>query len=73
MTPQEIKHRFAHHPPANDKVAMLHHAARAKFSDLAVWAFENLDDSRELALVLTNLEEALFWANASIARNQTQL
>ena len=27
-------------------------------------------DSRELSLALTNLEQAVFWANASIARNE---
>ena len=28
--------------------------------------------SRELSLALTKLEEAVFWANASIARNEKQ-
>lgn len=28
--------------------------------------------SRELSLAMTNLEQAVFWANAAIARNENQ-
>lgn len=31
---------------------------------------ENCPASRELSLALTHLEQAMFWANAAIARNE---
>lgn len=36
----------------------------------AVWLLGICPDSRELSTALTKLEEAVFWANAAIARNE---
>ena len=37
--------------------------------DLAIYISQNLKDSRETSMVLTKLEEAAFWTNASLSRN----
>jgi hypothetical protein len=71
MTTDELNRRFDHHPPTGDKVTR-HEAARAIVKNAA----EGLSlilagESREVSLAMTHLEEALFWANAHIARNQS--
>jgi hypothetical protein len=64
----DIDRRFDYHAPDADKVRR-HENVRG---DVKVTArvFElNLPDGREKSLAITKLEEALFWANAAIARN----
>ncbi|OUA88835.1 DUF7681 family protein [Bacillus thuringiensis] len=65
---EQIKKNFTYHPPKEGQTE--------KFVDIRNEAlhFANLLDgscpnSREKSLALTKLEEAVFWANASIARN----
>lgn len=68
----QLKHRID-----ND---FTYHAAEAKASDfkqlrdkakeLANLIADLVPQGREQALALTNLEQANFWANAGIARNQ---
>lgn len=65
----EIDNRFRYHPPPNDGVVRSHEQAREGCRRLAHWFDEELPDGREKALAITKLEEALFWANAAIARN----
>lgn len=38
--------------------------------DLACLMMKHAPRSRELSLALTKIEEAVFWANAAIARNE---
>jgi hypothetical protein len=64
----EIRHRFAHHPPATPRVVSLHEQTRAVCLHAAVWVINNTRPSREQSLALTAIEEAMFWANAAIAR-----
>ena len=61
---------FDHHPPSSDAVALQHEEVRENCRDLAQYLQDNLPVSREKSLALTNLEQAMFWANAAIARNQ---
>lgn len=68
MTYEELAKRFTHHPPDAARVK-LHEAARSAISEAAFAITEGMQDSRELSLAVTKLEEALFWANAHIARN----
>ena len=42
---------------------------RDSFGELAEQIDNLLTDSREKSLAITNLEQARFWVNASIARN----
>lgn len=63
--------RVKHHPPANDAVIARHQAAR-EAADKFLTAIKNQSwgPSRESSLAQTKAEEALFWLNADIARNQ---
>jgi hypothetical protein len=74
----DIEHRFAHHPPATDAVAAAHTAVRSILTAAAQDAVKAAEavaggPSREISLALTALEEAGFWLNAHIARNQPVL
>lgn len=73
MSASDIEHRFAHHPPVDYRVGVHHAMVRAMLMDVATSFDVNLVDGREKSMALTKLEEAMFWANASIARNQTML
>ena len=66
-----MDNRFKHHPPKGDETIRRHQAARE-----AAQAFDDAIDvlswgeSREKSVARTKLEEAMFWLNAEIARNQ---
>lgn len=63
----ELITRFSYHPPTGDQPAM-YDAVRAKARRFALELNEACPASRELSLAITSLEEAVFWANAAIAR-----
>lgn len=65
----QISRAFVYHPPHSDQQER-YIALRGKGRSLAEILVENCPPSRELSLALTKLEEALMWANASIARNE---
>lgn len=69
ITQSDLESRFDYHAPPNAIVGEKHQRWRAQVKELARYANVELPDGRELALVLTNLEHALFWGNAAIARN----
>lgn len=65
----DLENRFTYHPPKEgqpERYTELREAAKA-FARLIV---ANTPSSREQSLALTNLEQATFWANAAIARNE---
>jgi hypothetical protein len=64
----DIQNRFTFHP-ATPTTASLYEAMRAKALELAAWMDENAPESRELSLALTNLDQAVMWFNAAVARN----
>lgn len=66
----DLKHRFDYHPPSTDEVASDHQSARLMLLEAAEEISRICPDGREKSLALTKLEEAMFWANASIARHQ---
>jgi hypothetical protein len=66
-TKADLDNRFAYHKPDGMKINE-HEAVRELFADAAEDICRALPDSRERALALTNLEQAMFWTNAAIAR-----
>lgn len=71
--PQETKDRidrdFTYHSPKNDQ-PQKYEELRAHAKELALLMNVACPPSRELSLAMTKLEEAVFWANAAIARNE---
>ncbi|MFF1531496.1 hypothetical protein [Cellulomonas sp. NPDC058312] len=65
---QDIDHRFDFHPATSAEKRGDHGSVRAECKSLAHFLDRNVPPSREKALALTNLEQAMFWANAAIAR-----
>ncbi len=71
-TPAQAQQRlksFTYHPPAGNQGQRYTHL-RASAGNLSQLFNENCPPSRELSLAQTKLEEAVFWANAAIARNE---
>lgn len=69
--PTEIENRFLFHPPRTDAEKQAHAQVRVELRAVALYLAEELPDGREKIVALTKLEEAMFWANASIARQRT--
>lgn len=68
---KRIENNFKYHKP-NDNQIYDYQLIRTQAKGMAV-VFENLcPNSREKSLAMTKLEEAVMWANASIARNQQE-
>lgn len=67
----EINKRFTYHPPFGNQVER-YNKIREGARGLAIAMSVDCPDSRELSLALTKLEEAVFWANAAIARNENE-
>lgn len=67
MEKDELENRFSYHPPKvgqND----VYESIRERAKGFAAYIDEMCPESREKALAFTALEEAVMWANASIAR-----
>jgi len=65
----DLENVFSYHSPKSDQPKR-YEELRAKVKELAILINCNVCDSREKSLALTKLEEAIFWANAGIARNE---
>jgi DNA-binding PadR family transcriptional regulator len=64
-----IDNNFTYHEPKGDQPRK-YQRLREKGKEVAAIILDSCPDSRERSLALTKLEEAIFWANASIARNE---
>jgi hypothetical protein len=62
-----LETNFTYHKPSENQVDR-YQFLRTKAKELAYAIDERCPSSREKSLALTNLEQAIFWANASIAR-----
>lgn len=69
MTNDELKSRFTYYAPTEDQ-PVRYERIRNKAMSLAAYINEYCPDSREKSLAFTKLEEAIMWANASIAREE---
>jgi hypothetical protein len=63
-----IENNFKYHAPKEGQPEK-YAAIREKAKELAYLIDELCPNSREKSLAATKLEEAVMWANASIARN----
>lgn len=70
---EEIPHRFNYHPPQTEEVAHKHERVREILKRVAIDLNAIVPPGREASLVSTKLEEAMFWANAGIARTDNYL
>jgi len=70
MDNAEIANRFKYHPPKDDTAVENHQCVRESMLVAAIRVNDVCPDGREKSLAITKLEEAMYWANAAIARNQ---
>lgn len=68
MNIEKIENNFRYHPPKTNQPER-YEAIRDHAKIFALLVDELCPDSREKSLAFTKLEEAVMWANASIARN----
>lgn len=66
---EDLKNRFTYHSPKDDQPQRYVFLRDAAY-ELGMHILELTPPSRERALAITNLEQAIFWANAAIARNE---
>ena len=71
MTQVEMEKRFTYHAPKGNQ-AERYEAIRFMGRSFAAHIVVNCPESRELSLAVTKIEEAIFWANAAIARNEQE-
>jgi hypothetical protein len=68
----ELRHRAAYHPPRTDETVKAHEQVRTDITDLTVAWNALLPEGREKSMALTFLDQALWAANAAIARGHAK-
>lgn len=68
MDAMDVAARFAFHEADTEEKRDLHRHVRLTMATAAGIIRETVPEGREQALALTKLEEAMFWANAGVAR-----
>jgi len=68
MDIQDLNNRFTFHA-ATPLTAIQFEDIRDRARVYALWLNDLLPESREKSLAITHLEEVVYWANASVARN----
>jgi hypothetical protein len=71
IDPRDIENRFAFHAAPDQDKKDAHTSARQILHSAAILLNDLVPDGREKAVVMTKLEEAMFWANAGLARQNT--
>ena len=66
---EQIESAFTYHAPKGNQ-SKRYEAIRGVAKQVALMIDDFCPNSREKSLALTKLEEAVMWANASIARNE---
>lgn len=68
MDTNDLQNRFTFHA-STPETAVIYESVRMHARDFAMWLNDRLPESREKSLAITHLEEVVYWANASVARN----
>lgn len=71
MNPITIEDTFTYHKPFGDQ-PQRYEKLREKAKELAYLIEESCPNSREKSLAMTSLQQAIMWANASIAINEKE-
>lgn len=66
---EELDTRFTYHPPIDDQPER-YQSIRAAGKRMASEVVATTPECREQSLAVTAIEEAVFWANAAIARRE---
>jgi hypothetical protein len=69
MDAKELRKRFSYHPPKDDQPDRYTEIRQFGGSFAGVVVLRT-PESREQSIALTKIEEAIFWANAAIARRE---
>lgn len=69
---KNVKERVTYHPPSENQ-KKFYEKQRKQFTDVIIFVESELEESREKSIAMTKLEEALFWANACVARHMKDL
>lgn len=69
---EDLNNRFRYHQPKDDATREMHADVRYECFRAAEKFNRTLPDGREKSLAITKLEEAMFWANAAIARHKEE-
>lgn len=69
MTLDEINNIFTYHSPKGDQPTR-YEKIREEAKEMAFIISANCPDSREKSLAITNLQQVVMWASASIALNE---
>lgn len=71
MTQEQIDNTFTYHRPFGTQ-QVRYEALRSAARELATLIQGSCPESREKSLALTNLQQSIMWANASIAINEKE-
>jgi hypothetical protein len=66
---ERLERDFTYYAPKGDQ-ALRYSSLRGACKDMAALIIVTCPDSRERSLAITKIQEAVFWANSSIARNE---
>ena len=69
MNHDELENRYTYHAPTEWQIER-YERIRYKAKMLAAYINEQCPESTDKFLALTKVDEAVMWANASIARNE---
>lgn len=70
IDPSELQHRFEFHAAPDEEKRNAHTSVRIACLVAAEKINRTVPDGREKSLAITKLEEAMFWANAALAREK---
>lgn len=71
-TDEELRHRAAYHPPRTQETITAHETVRANITDLTLEWNAALPEGREKSMALSFLDQAMWAANAAIARGHAK-